>query len=137
MIDRWPNKIRRSREPLHVESMTNPDGPVDRTVDSNVGFTVGGKVELPAWLNGTGIVSLNASKIEGTSSEVVGQSTISIGGQSASDDDVTYNWEIPVTGGFSEGPDLYRLNVTFTVDAPSESGTDIASTLDLGIFEVE
>src|SRR5919198_5445882 len=50
---------------LYVDSLVDPSGNPLNVLDIDVGFTVNGRLELPGWLSGLGLVRLSADEIGG------------------------------------------------------------------------
>src|SRR5919198_1880033 len=81
---------------LYVDSLVDPSGNPLNVLDIDVGFTVNGRLELPGWLSGLGLVRLSADEIGGPIDKTIGQVTVSVTGSSSPSDppSVVYPWSI-------------------------------------------
>jgi hypothetical protein len=122
-----------------VERFVDPSGtPVD-VVDIDVGFTVSGRIELPGWLSGRGLVRLAADQIGGPFDGTIGQDTVTITGSTSPTDPriMRYDWSMRVVSPtLPDRDEMYQLGVLFAFQTPSGGHTDIGSFYDLGAILV-
>jgi hypothetical protein len=118
-----------------VEKFVDPSGaPVD-VLDIDVGFTVSGRIELPGWLSGKGVVRLAADQLGGPFDGTIGQVGVNITGATSPSDPpvMSYPWSITVKSpALPDRDEMYRLGVLFAFQTPSGGHTDIAGFYDLG-----
>ena len=124
---------------LYIDQLTDPSGNPVSVLDIDVGFTVEGRVELPGWLSGKGVVRLAADEIGGPIDKEVGHADLQITGSTSPNDPPSkeYPWSINV-----KSPDLpdeskmYQFGLVFILQTPGGGHTDIGGFYDLGAFLV-
>jgi hypothetical protein len=124
---------------LDVDTLTDPSGVPTNVLDIDVGFTVAGRLELPGWLSGRGIVRLVADEIGGPIDETIGDVLVNVTGATSPADppSITYPWSITVTSPtLPDDSKMYQLGVIFVFQTPGGGHTDIGAFYDLGAFLV-
>lgn len=124
---------------LDIDQLLDPSGAPVSVLDIDVGFTVRGRIELPGWLSGRGLVRLTADEHGGPIDKVVRDAVVNITGATSPTDppSITYPWSITV-----KSPDLpdqtamYQLGVIFAFQTPGGGHTDIGGFYDLGAYLV-
>jgi hypothetical protein len=120
---------------LFIDKIADPTGrPLD-VFDADVGITVGGRVELPGWLVGQGVVKLYADEIGGQTDKEIGSATFTIAG-GPTPGPVMYTWMIPVDLMPLTQDKMYRFGLVFVFQTPSGGHTEIAAFYDLETFLV-
>ena len=124
---------------LYVDALVDPSGNPLTVLDIDLGFTFKGRVELPGWLSGKGIVRLAADEIGGPLDKTIGQQTLSITGATSPTDPptITYPWSITVKSPtLPDDSQMYQFGVVFIFQTPGGGHTDIGGFYDLGAFLV-
>jgi hypothetical protein len=124
---------------LDVDNLYDPSGNPVTVLDIDLGFTLKGRLELPGWLSGTGVVRLAADEIGGQFDDTIGETTVNITGATTPTDPpvITYDWQIDVK--YPTLPDetkMYQFGVVFAFQTPGGGHTDIAAFYDLGAYLV-
>jgi hypothetical protein len=121
-----------------VDTLTDPGGSPLSVLEADRGFTLTGRVKLPAWLAGTGDVQLFGLQIGGPFNGLVSHTTITITGTPPLV--ATYPWTITVPAAAIPDPPspsgIYEFRLSFTFTSPFGVHTDIGGFLDLGTFMV-
>jgi hypothetical protein len=124
---------------LHIDSLADPSGDPVTVLDIDVGFTLSGRVELPGWLSGRGVVRLSADEIGGPIDKEIGHADLVITGSTSPTDppNVSYPWSISVISPtLPDESKMYQLGLVFLLQTPSGGHTDIGGFYDLGAFLV-
>lgn len=124
---------------LYVDALVDPSGNPLSVLDIDLGFTFKGRVELPGWLSGKGIVRLSADEIGGPLDKTIGQQTLSITGATSPTDppSITYPWSITVKSPtLPDDSKMYQFGVVFIFQTTGGGHTDIGGFYDLGAFLV-
>src|SRR2546430_3114996 len=81
---------------LDIDHLVDPSGNPVNVLDIDQGFTVNGRLELPGWLSGRGVVKLAADEIGGPIDKIVGEQVVAVTGSSSPHDPPTkvYRWSI-------------------------------------------
>ena len=125
---------------FYLDSIVDPSGVPSTVLDIDIGFTVKGRVELPGWLSGKGLVRLFADEIGGQIDKEIGRATPNITGSSSPTDPptVVYPWQITVASPTlpdpSPGSSLYQLGLSFVLQSAAGGHTDIGAFFDLGAY---
>lgn len=125
---------------FYLDSLVDPSGVPTSVLDIDLGFTVSGRLELPSWLTGTGLVRLFADELGGPIDQRIGATTVAITGAASPNDpgSKVYNWTISVASNALPDPSpdssLYRLGLAFVFQNPAGGHTDIGAFFDLGTF---
>ena len=125
---------------FYLDSLVDPSGVPSTVLDIDLGFTVKGRVELPGWLSGKGLVRLFADEIGGPVDKEIGRDTPNITGSSSPTDPPTkvYPWTITVAGTALADPSpdssLYQLGLSFVLLSSAGGHTDIGAFFDLGAY---
>lgn len=125
-----------------VDSITdlagNPAGPV---IDSDKGFAVNGRVQLPTWLSGNGQVCIYADELGGPFNQGVGCVPVPINPNPADPPGLaTYTWTVtvPPVNPFPDpqpgSSQVYRFTAVFTYGVQLD---DIQSFVDMGTLMVD
>ncbi len=123
-----------------IDNLTDPNGDPGNVIDIDLGFTLSGRLELPGFLTGRGLVRLFADEHGGPIDQRIGQDTVAITGATSPTDppNKTYRWSIAVAGTALPDPSpdssVYQLDVAFTFQNPVGGHTDIGAVYDLGTF---
>jgi hypothetical protein len=123
-----------------LDMFVDPSGAPVAVLDSDVGFSLSGRIELPGWLSGVGHVRLFGQEVGGPFNGRLADQTVNITGASSPADPptITYPWNLNVPGGVlpdpSPGSGVYQLVLTFTFTTPATGHTDIAAVFDLGSY---
>jgi hypothetical protein len=124
---------------LFVDSLQDPSGNPVTVLDIDAGFTVTGRVELPGWLSGQGVVRLTADEIGGPIDQTIGNASIPVTGANTPDDPpaITYPWSITVKSPtLPDESKMYQLGIMFFLRTNAGGHTDIGGFYDLGAFMV-
>jgi hypothetical protein len=124
---------------LYVDTLVDPSGNPLTVLDIDAGFRFTGRVELPGWLSGRGVVRLSADEIGGPLDKTIGQDVLAITGASSPTDppSIIYPWSIDVTSPtLPDDSRMYQFGVVFVLQTPSGGHTDIGGFYDLGAFLV-
>jgi hypothetical protein len=124
---------------LDVDQLVDPSGAPINVLDIDVGFTVNGRLELPGWLSGRGVVRLTAYQHGGPIDKTVGEAVVNITGATTPNDPpiMKYNWSVTVKSPTLPDEDaMYQLGVIFAFQTPAGGHTDIGGFYDLGPFLV-
>ncbi|HEV8571034.1 MAG TPA: hypothetical protein VGQ92_28740 [Actinoplanes sp.] len=124
---------------LYVDSLVDPSGNPLTVLDIDAGFTFKGRVELPGWLSGKGLVRLSADEIGGPVDKTIGQQVLAITGATTPTDppSITYPWSIEVKSPtLPDDSRMYQFGVVFVFQTPGGGHTDIGGFYDLGAFLV-
>jgi hypothetical protein len=124
---------------LHLDSLVDPSGTPTTVLDIDQGFTVAGRLELPGWLSGRGVVRLAADEIGGSIDKMIGDAVVTITGATSPTDPPTmfYDWSITVKSPtLPDESKMYRLGLVFVFQTPAGGHTDIGGFYDLGAFLV-
>lgn len=124
---------------LDVDTLADPSGAPTTVLDIDDGFTFSGRLELPGWLSGRGVVRLAADEIGGPIDKTIGQANITITGSTSPTDPpaITYKWSITVKSPMlPDDAKAYRLVVLFAFQTAVGGHTDIGAFNDLGVFMV-
>ena len=124
---------------LDVDTLLDPSGAPTNVLDIDVGFTVSGRLELPGWLSGRGVVRLAADEIGGPIDKTVGQDVVNVTGSNSPNDppSITYPWSISVKSPtLPDESKMYRLGIIFVFQTSVGGHTDIGAFYDLGAFLV-
>jgi Trypsin-like peptidase domain/Sel1 repeat len=124
-----------------VESISDPGGAPSNVLDVDQGFEINGTVNLPNWLIGKGQVYIYADELGGPiDMKLTPSAEINITGKITQPGSTTYPWKItfpgnpPVLPDPSPGSQLYRLSAVLQFE---DETTDIASSVDIGLFVIE
>jgi hypothetical protein len=124
---------------LYVDALVDPSGNPVTVLDIDAGFTFTGRVELPGWLTGRGVVRLSADEIGGPIDKAIGEQVLTITGSNSPNDppSVTYPWSIDVKSPtLPDESKMYQIGVVFVLQTPAGGHTDIGGFYDLGAFLV-
>jgi len=124
---------------LYVDRLIDPSGTPVTVLDIDVGFTVEGRLELPGWLSGQGVVRLSADEIGGPIDQTIGQAEFAVTGSASPTDppSIVYPWSIFVQSpALPDDSRMYRLGVVFLFRTNAGGHTDIGGFYDLGAFLV-
>jgi hypothetical protein len=124
---------------LYIDALVDPSGNPLTVLDIDVGFTVKGRVELPGWLSGRGVVRLSADEIGGPFDATIGQVVVPITGSTSPNDppSIQYPWEISVKSPtLPDVSKMYQFGLVFVLETPGGGHTDIGGFYDLGAFLV-
>jgi hypothetical protein len=124
---------------LHIDELVDPSGAPLTVLDIDVGFTVKGRLELPGWLSGKGVVRLSADEIGGPIDKEIGHADVSITGASTPHDppSKTYPWSITVKSPtLPDESKMYQFGLVFILKTLGGGHTDIGGFYDLGAFLV-
>jgi hypothetical protein len=124
---------------LYIDSLADPSGAPTTVLDIDVGFTLNGRVELPGWLSGKGVVRLSADEIGGPIDKEIGHADLTITGATSPTDPpkISYPWSISVISPtLPDESKMYQLGLVFLFQTPSGGHTDIGGFYDLGAFLV-
>lgn len=124
---------------LHIDQLLDPSGSPLTVLDIDDGFTFSGRVELPGWLSGRGVVRLAADQIGGPFDGTIGDQVLTITGSTSPTDppSITYPWSIEVKSpALPDRSEMYQFGVVFVFQTPAGGHTDIGGFYDLGAFLV-
>jgi len=124
---------------LYIDRLIDPSGTPITVLDIDVGFTVEGRLELPGWLSGKGVVRLSADEIGGPIDKEIGSANLDITGSASPSDppSVVYPWSISVQSPtLPDDSKMYRLGIVFLFQTNAGGHTDIGGFYDLGAFLV-
>jgi len=124
---------------LYVDNLIDPSGSPVTVLDIDQGFTLNGRLELPGWLSGRGVVRLAADEIGGQIDTTIGEVVVPITGATNPNDPpvITYPWSIPVSPtALPDEVKMYQFGVVFAFQTPAGGHTDIAAFYDLGAYLV-
>jgi len=124
---------------LYVDALLDPSGNPITVLDIDAGFTFRGRVELPGFLSGKGVVRLAADEIGGPIDKTIGQQVLSITGATSPTDPPSkqYPWSITVKSPtLPDDSKMYQFGVVFLFQTPGGGHTDIGGFYDLGAFLV-
>jgi hypothetical protein len=120
---------------LFIDKISDPTGrPLD-VFDADVGITVEGRVELPGWLVGQGVVKLYADEIGGQIDTEIGSTLFAIAG-GPTPSPVTYGWTFPADLTSLDQDKMYRFGLVFVFQTPGGGHTEIAAFYDLETYLV-
>lgn len=120
---------------FHVDELLDPSGSPVEVLDIDLGFSLRGRVELPGWFSGAGVVQLAADEIGGPIDTTIGSVTVPITGATSPIDPpvMTYEWTIHVSGtALPDQSKMYKFAVAFIVQTQAGGHTDIGGLVDLG-----
>lgn len=124
---------------LYIDTLTDPSGAPTNVLDIDLGFTLAGRLELPGWLSGKGVVRLSADEIGGPIDQTIGDATVTITGATSPTDPpaMVYPWSISVKSPtLPDESKMYQLAVVFLFQTPGGGHTDIGGAHDLGAYLV-
>ena len=124
---------------LYVDALLDPSGNPITVLDIDAGFTFRGRVELPGFLSGKGVVRLAADEIGGQIDQTIGQQVLNITGATSPTDPPSkvYSWSITVKSPtLPDDSKMYQFGVVFIFQTPGGGHTDIGGFYDLGAFLV-
>jgi len=124
---------------LYIDTLTDPSGAPTNVLDIDLGFTLAGRLELPGWLSGKGVVRLSADEIGGPIDQKIGDATVTITGATSPTDPpaLVYPWSISVKSPtLPDESKMYQLAVVFLFQTPGGGHTDIGGAHDLGAYLV-
>jgi hypothetical protein len=124
---------------LFVDDLVDPSGAPTTVLDIDDGFTIKGRVVLPGWLSGKGLVRITADEKGGPIDKSIGQQVILITGASTPADPpaMTYPFQIEVKSPtLPDDSKMYDLGVVFVFQTAAGGHTDIGGFYDLGAFLV-
>ena len=124
---------------LYVDALLDPSGNPITVLDIDAGFTFRGRVELPGFLSGKGVVRLAADEIGGPIDKTIGQQVLNITGATSPTDPPSkqYPWSITVKSPtLPDDSKMYQFGVVFLFQTPGGGHTDIGGFYDLGAFLV-
>jgi hypothetical protein len=124
---------------LHIDELVDPSGAPLTVLDIDVGFTVKGRLELPGWLSGKGVVRLSADEIGGPIDKEIGHADVAITGASTPTDPPSkmYPWSITVKSPtLPDESKMYQFGLVFILKTLGGGHTDIGGFYDLGAFLV-
>jgi hypothetical protein len=124
---------------LFVDDLIDPSGKPTTVLDIDAGFTIKGRVVLPGWLSGRGLVRITADEKGGPIDKTIGQQLITIPGATTPNDPpaITYRFQILVKSPtLPDESKMYDLGVVFVFQTAAGGHTDIGGFYDLGAFLV-
>ncbi|WP_433303780.1 hypothetical protein ACQP2F_13000 [Actinoplanes sp. CA-030573] len=124
---------------LYVDDLVDPSGTPTTVLDIDQGFKVKGRVELPGWLSGKGLVRITADEKGGPIDTSVGEQLLTITGSTSPTDPpaISYPFEIEVKSpALPDESKMYDLGVIFVFQTAAGGHTDIGGFYDLGAFLV-
>lgn len=124
---------------LFVDDLVDPSGAPTTVLDIDDGFTIKGRVVLPGWLSGKGLVRITADEKGGPIDKSVGQQALTITGSTSPNDPpaITYPFAIVVKSPtLPDESKMYDLGVIFVLQTAAGGHTDIGGFYDLGSFLV-
>lgn len=124
---------------LFVDDLVDPSGAPTTVLDIDEGFTIKGRVVLPGWLSGKGLVRITADEKGGPIDKSVGEQPLVITGATTPNDPpaITYPFQIEVKSPtLPDESKMYDLGVVFVFQTAAGGHTDIAGFYDLGAFLV-
>jgi len=124
---------------LWVDRLIDPSGNPLTVLDIDAGFTVEGRLVLPGWLSGKGVVRLAADEIGGQIDKEIGHMDVPITGSTVPTDppSKTYPWSITVRSpALPDESKMYQFGVVFIFQTLGGGHTDIGGFYDLGAFLV-
>jgi len=122
-----------------VDALIDPSNNPVTVLDIDLGFTLTGRVELPGWLSGRGVVRLSADEIGGPIDKTIGEAIVNITGSTSPTDPPTivYPWSIAVASpALPDDSKMYQMGVVFVFQTPAGGHTDIGAFYDLGAYLV-
>src|SRR5262245_54089729 len=125
---------------FYLDTLVDPSDAPTSVLDIDLGFTVRGRLQLPSWLTGTGLVRLFADELGGPIDKRIGETTVAITGAASPNDPASkiYSWTINVAPNALPDPSpdssLYRLGLVFVFQNPAGGHTDIGAFFDLGTY---
>ncbi|HEY8112909.1 MAG TPA: hypothetical protein VII16_08575 [Actinomycetes bacterium] len=124
---------------LYIDTLVDPSGNPTNVLDIDVGFTINGRLQLPGWLSGRGVVRLAADEIGGQIDKTIGEAIVSVTGATTPHDppNIIYPWSISVkTPTLPDESKMYQLAIAFIFQTRGGGHTDIGGVYDLGSFLV-
>ncbi len=124
---------------MYIDKLIDLTGHPLTVLDIDVGFTFEGRVELPGWLSGNGVVRLSADEIGGPIDKEIGHADIAITGSTLPTDPPSkmYPWSITVKSPtLPDESKMYQFGVVFILQTAGGGHTDIGGFYDLGAFLV-
>ncbi len=124
---------------LHIDQLIDPSGAPITVLDIDETFTFVGRLELPGWLSGKGIVRLTADEIGGPIDKEIGHADIAITGATSPTDPPSKIYPFRITVGKPTLPDeskMYHFGLIFLFQTQAGGHTDIGAFYDLGAFLV-
>jgi hypothetical protein len=124
---------------LYIDNLVDPSGKPLTVLDIDDGFTVEGRIELPGWLSGRGIVRLCADEIGGPFDDTIGTAHVAVTGSSSPHDPPSkqYAWSITVKSPtLPDVSKMYQFGLVFVLETLGGGHTDIGGFYDLGAFLV-
>lgn len=124
---------------LFVDNLVDPSNAPTTVLDIDAGFTVVGRLELPGWLSGRGVVRLAADEIGGPIDKTIGEAIVAVTGATTPNDppNVVYPWSITVTSPtLPDTSKMYQFGLVFLLQTLAGGHTDIGGFYDLGAFLV-
>lgn len=124
---------------LYVDELVDPSDAPLTVLDIDKGFTVKGRLELPGWLSGMGVVRFFADELGGPIDKEIGHADIAITGSTTANDPPSkmYSWSIDVKSPtLPDESKMYRFGLVFVLQTPGGGHTDIGGFYDLGTFLV-